>query len=63
MSLNTMNQNQAMDTEKAPKKPLSYKTVSNNRKRTRGRVNYTQTINYDYLGQPMTKVIHHRYIK
>lgn len=52
-----------VETQESPKKPLSYKTVSNNRKRTRGRMNYTQVINYEALGVPMTKTIHHRYIK
>lgn len=60
--LDTSNKPTEAKEEGKPSK-MSYKTVTNNRKRTRGRVVYTQTINYDYLGQAMTKTIHHRYIK
>lgn len=58
-----MQDSNTVEAQESPKKPLSYKTVSNNRKRTRGRINYTQVIHYWSLGELVTKTIHHRYIK
>ena len=58
-----MSDTNTVEAQESPKKPLSYKTVSNNRKRTRGRINYIQVINYEVLGVSHTKTIHHRYIK